>query len=113
MPRPRGEVAKSLGEAGEIAAETEALLTENGCNHGEYPEDVLEKLAGDFGNGAGGGWDSADSNWRVPAEELAKRKDFRSTRIFSIDPYTARDLDDALHCTDLGGAPKLSGAGPG
>lgn len=31
------------------------------------------------------------------------RRDFRGHRIFTIDPTTAKDLDDALHIIDLGG----------
>ena len=38
----------------------------------------------------------ADGVWRIPEEELAKRRDLRKEQIFSIDPPTARDLDDAL-----------------
>lgn len=34
--------------------------------------------------------------WSISGEELASRRDFRSSRVFSIDPPTARDLDDAL-----------------
>lgn len=30
------------------------------------------------------------------------RLDFRDHRIFTIDPTTAKDLDDALHIIDLG-----------
>ena len=36
--------------------------------------------------------------WAVPPVELARRRDLRGYRICSIDPPTARDLDDALHC---------------
>ncbi len=35
--------------------------------------------------------------WKIPDDELMKRKDFRDKLVFSIDPPTARDLDDALH----------------
>lgn len=31
------------------------------------------------------------------AEELGLRRDYRSNRVFTIDPETAKDLDDALH----------------
>ena len=34
--------------------------------------------------------------WAVSAADLAGRRDLRSDRVFSIDPPTARDLDDAL-----------------
>ena len=39
--------------------------------------------------------------WTPPASELAARRDYRSHRIFTIDPSNARDLDDALHITPL------------
>ncbi len=41
------------------------------------------------------------ASWSIPSEEKSKRLDLRKTRIFSIDPTTARDLDDALHITEL------------
>mmetsp|Transcript_57804 Transcript_57804/g.183268 ORF Transcript_57804/g.183268 Transcript_57804/m.183268 type:complete len:232 (-) Transcript_57804:191-886(-) len=34
--------------------------------------------------------------WSISQEEIKKRRDLRLHRIFSIDPPTARDLDDAL-----------------
>jgi exoribonuclease R len=30
--------------------------------------------------------------WQIPAEELAKRRDLREERIFSIDPPTAKSV---------------------
>lgn len=39
--------------------------------------------------------------WKIPEEEIAKRRDFRKDCIFTIDPATARDLDDALSCEKL------------
>ena len=40
--------------------------------------------------------------WCIPETELEYRRDFRDSCIFTIDPATARDLDDALSCEDLG-----------
>lgn len=40
--------------------------------------------------------------WQIPAAEFEYRRDFRSQCVFTIDPTTARDLDDALSCEDLG-----------
>ena len=40
--------------------------------------------------------------WRISSEELTQRRDLRGECIFTIDPTTARDLDDALHCKALG-----------
>ena len=45
---------------------------------------------------------SSKSEWKIPENEFQKRKDLRKKRIFTIDPSTAKDLDDALHVTDIG-----------
>ena len=39
--------------------------------------------------------------WRIPTSEFDYRRDLRKLCIFTIDPSTARDLDDALHCIQL------------
>ena len=40
--------------------------------------------------------DPQTCEWPIPEEELAKRLDLRKKRIFTIDPITAKDLDDAI-----------------
>lgn len=40
--------------------------------------------------------DPATGEWKIPEEELKLRVDLRKKRIFTIDPITAKDLDDAL-----------------
>jgi exoribonuclease R len=40
--------------------------------------------------------DPKSKEWIIPAEEISKRLDLREKRIFTIDPITAKDLDDAL-----------------
>jgi DIS3-like exonuclease 2 len=40
--------------------------------------------------------DPDTKEWKIPQEEIAKRLDLRDRRIFTIDPITAKDLDDAL-----------------
>ena len=42
-----------------------------------------------------------NTGWKISESELAVRRDMRQHRIFTIDPPTARDLDDALHVTEL------------
>eukprot|EP01035_Chromulina_nebulosa_P017433 gene17433-22985_t len=39
--------------------------------------------------------------WQIPLDEINKRKDLRDYRIFTIDPPTAKDLDDAVHIQEL------------
>ncbi len=40
--------------------------------------------------------DDNTSEWKIPQEEIDQRNDLRTKRIFTIDPLTAKDLDDAL-----------------
>ncbi|XP_030629597.1 DIS3-like exonuclease 2 [Chanos chanos] len=83
-----GRLAKSLGQAGEIEPETEAILTEYDVDFSEFSEEVLACLPQAL-------------PWTIPPEELSKRRDLRRECIFTIDPSTARDLDDALSCKQL------------
>ncbi|GHP01489.1 hypothetical protein PPROV_000024500 [Pycnococcus provasolii] len=85
------EIVGVLGEVGQRDAETVALLANEGIDitHPEnFPAAVDEQLAAAVGDG---------EHWRIPVEERTKRRDFTAKRVFSIDPPTARDLDDALH----------------
>ncbi|KAM4694026.1 DIS3-like exonuclease 2 [Discoglossus pictus] len=81
----QGSLLKSLGQAGEIEPETEGILTEYGVDFSDFSKDVLSCLPQNL-------------PWTIPKEEFQKRKDLRKACIFSIDPATARDLDDALSC---------------
>ncbi|KAJ8274659.1 hypothetical protein COCON_G00092840 [Conger conger] len=80
-----GRLAKSLGQAGEIEPETEGILMEYDVDFSEFSEDVLQCLPQNL-------------PWTIPPGELRKRRDLRKECIFTIDPATARDLDDALSC---------------
>lgn len=83
-----GQLAKSLGQAGEIEPETEGILTEYGVDFSDFSSEVLECLPQQL-------------PWTIPPEEFNKRRDLRKDCIFTIDPSTARDLDDALSCKPL------------
>uniref|UniRef100_A0A8C5ACW9 DIS3-like exonuclease 2 n=1 Tax=Gadus morhua TaxID=8049 RepID=A0A8C5ACW9_GADMO len=83
-----GCLAKTLGQAGEIEPETEGILMEYDVDFSEFPAVVLDCLP-------------TDLPWSVPPAELGRRKDLREECIFTIDPATARDLDDALSCKQL------------
>jgi len=93
---PFANNVRSIGEIGSIQAETTALLIENSVNHGEFQPEIMESLYRKLNfDGAG------ECSWTIPEEEIARRRDLRSYRIFTIDPPTAKDLDDALHITAL------------
>ncbi|XP_060098808.1 LOW QUALITY PROTEIN: DIS3-like exonuclease 2 [Heteronotia binoei] len=80
-----GQLSQSLGQAGEVEPETEGILTEYGVDFSDFSPEVLQCLPQSL-------------PWVIPPEELAKRRDLREECIFTIDPSTARDLDDALSC---------------
>ncbi|XP_039999974.1 DIS3-like exonuclease 2 isoform X2 [Xiphias gladius] len=83
-----GRLAKTLGQAGEIEPETEGILTEYDVDFSEFTDQVLDCLPKNL-------------PWIIPPEEMRKRRDLRKECIFTIDPATARDLDDALSCKQL------------
>jgi len=87
---PRGKLVKRLGDFGDIEAETEALLMQNEVDSAPFDDEIERELL-----------ERHPQGWSIPEEEIAKRRDLRETCIFTIDPPTARDLDDALHCFKL------------
>lgn len=90
-PNPKVIVTESLGRAGDLQVEVSALLAQEGVHDDDQlTPDVLGCLP--------------PTPWVPTPQDTAGRRDFRSQRIFSIDPPTARDLDDALsvQCLDNG-----------
>lgn len=96
--KPVCEILECIGEAGNLDAESMRLLrTFDICTDpyeeedGEPTDHVHESLkifTKDI--------DSKTREWKIPEAEINKREDLRNMRIFTIDPITARDLDDAL-----------------
>ena len=116
---PMATNVRSVGETGTIQAETEALLIQNEINHGYFTEEQLQPLREmlaqqnvlvNADTAIDPSLDPTTTSshelekavpWIIPEEEIAKRRDLRSYRIFTIDPPNAKDLDDALHITLL------------
>lgn len=102
---PWGHNVRFVGEAGAIHAETKALLCQHHVDHGDFPHSVLHGLQAFLPEETEDGMDTGanirGSRWKIPLEEIAKRRDLRNERIFTIDPTGARDLDDALSVTPL------------
>lgn len=83
---PIGEVIDVLGTSGDNNTEMHAILAEYGLPY-KYPEDVTafaEKI--DPG---------------ITDEEISKRVDYRDITTFTIDPFDAKDFDDALSIKTL------------
>lgn len=85
---PLAVVRQSLGQGGKIEARTTAILIEHAIHSADFRPDSLACLP--------------KVPWKIPPEEFKKRRDLRELRIFSIDPPTARDLDDALSIQSIG-----------
>lgn len=96
--RPACNVISSIGEAGNLDAESLRILKSHDIWSDEYEtegqkisEKVHESLrvfTKDI--------DPESGEWVIHPDELKSRVDLREKRIFTIDPITAKDLDDAL-----------------
>ncbi|KAJ2307760.1 hypothetical protein IWW55_000800 [Coemansia sp. RSA 2706] len=84
---PSAKYLRSLGERGSLEIETELILEENSVSTEAFAPGVLRCLP--------------KTPWRIPSTELKCRTDLRQECVFSIDPPTARDLDDAVSCREL------------
>ncbi|RKP12857.1 hypothetical protein BJ684DRAFT_10893 [Piptocephalis cylindrospora] len=87
---PMGHFVRALGAVGDKDTETEVLLLEHDCPHGEFSRKVLACLP------------EEGENWVVQDAHLAQgRRDLRDLPICSIDPPGCTDIDDALHVQTL------------
>ncbi len=78
---PEGELVERLGRAGDNDTEMHAILAEYDLPYRFDPR--IEEAAA-----------AIDS--RISEEEIARRRDFRDTVTFTVDPADAKDFDDAL-----------------
>ncbi|XP_052204958.1 DIS3-like exonuclease 2 isoform X2 [Diospyros lotus] len=79
---PQARVMHIFGRGGEIEPRIAAILFENAIFSSEFSCESLSCLP--------------CLPWEVPVQELKSRRDLRNLCIFTIDPSTATDLDDAL-----------------
>ncbi len=83
---PEGRIIDILGNEGENDAEMHAIMLEYGLPY-RFPKGV-ERQAQSIPD-------------EIPASEVKKRRDFRDVLTFTIDPYDAKDFDDALSIEHL------------
>ena len=83
---PFGKINEVLGDTGDNDAEMHAILAEYDLPH-KFPQNV-DKVAEKI-------------PMEIPAEEIKRRRDFRKTTTFTIDPVDAKDFDDALSIKKL------------
>ncbi|KAI9357436.1 hypothetical protein BD770DRAFT_344738 [Pilaira anomala] len=80
---PTGKLLEWIGPLGEMGTENSALLADNNIITLPFTPVALSGLP--------------EMPWTIPSYELEKRMDLRHELVFSIDPESAKDLDDALH----------------
>ncbi|WP_413667628.1 ribonuclease R [Mucilaginibacter sp. Mucisp86] len=78
---PIGRIKHILGAQGENDTEMNAILAEYGFPLA-FPAEVEH--------------DAEEISDVITSEEIAKRRDFRNITTFTIDPFDAKDFDDAL-----------------
>lgn len=84
---PIGEVKAVLGKPGDHNAEMNAIMLEHGLPP-EFPPHVLKAA------------EKIDDE--ITEDEVANRRDFRPTLTFTIDPWDAKDFDDAISFEKIG-----------
>lgn len=78
---PVGKITKVLGKAGEHETEMHAIMAEYGLPL-DFPQSVIK---------------AADKiSEEIPESEIKLRRDFRKIPTCTIDPFDAKDFDDAL-----------------
>ncbi|XP_066247740.1 DIS3-like exonuclease 2 [Euwallacea similis] len=81
-----GVIIDTLGRAGDLNVETLSILKEFCLDITPYTPDMVQFFP---------------KTKVIPQEELKKREDIRKECVFTIDPLTARDLDDAVSVKEL------------
>ena len=86
VDNPYGEVVEVLGNPGNNDTEMLSILIKNEFEI-KFPQEVIEQ--------------AESVGIELDPEEIKKRRDFRSTLTFTIDPFDAKDFDDAISYKEL------------
>lgn len=78
---PSGKIERVLGRAGSNNAELESILIDYNIEH-SFDQNIEQA--------------AQQINSYITEEEISKRRDFRFINTFTIDPFDAKDFDDAL-----------------
>lgn len=80
---PAGKLKEKIGLLGNLNTERHAILSGNSIITNDFTPVALSGLP--------------ITPWEIPDSEIEKRRDLRHELVFTIDPSTAKDLDDAVH----------------
>lgn len=84
---PLGKIISKLTDEHTIESRTQIILKSHNIDESAFYDLITKEIPND--------------DWQIPEEELNNRLDLREECIFTIDPPTAKDLDDALSCKKL------------
>lgn len=85
---PMGKLVKDYGEGGNLEVEKTILLEANDIDYDDtFSPEVNACLP--------------TKDFKITEDEIRKRRDMRKVLVCSIDPATAKDLDDALSIVEL------------
>ncbi len=87
---PEGKILRVIGKKGNNDAEMESIVLEKGFET-SFPAAIEEEAK-----------EIERTGKKITAEEIAKRRDMRGTLTVTIDPFDAKDFDDAISFKDLG-----------
>lgn len=82
-----GKIVEHIGDGNEMSTILQVILKQYDLQPNIYGEDILKTLP--------------EESFKIPQVEYAKRDVLTRQCIFTIDPDTAKDLDDALSCRVL------------
>ena len=88
MRNPQGKILRIIGKKGNNNAEMESIVLEKGFET-SFPKHVEEEA------------EEIEKNKKISEEEIAKRRDIRGTLTVTIDPFDAKDFDDAISFKQL------------
>eukprot|EP00808_Paulinella_micropora_P001439 g37203.t1 len=111
---PHGHYVRRIGEAGLAQTEYDCIALTHSIHHPPFPIQMLQ--AAGLPDRTGAEQQAVPFSWQVPAEEAARRRDFRRygetappiigqgsapCTVMSIDPPGCEDIDDALSVRQL------------
>ena len=85
---PLGYIVNEIGQFGDLNVETEVLLNRFHVYHNDnFSDEIMSEVKNKL------------KEIKITEEYIkkTKREDFRNELVFTIDPYTSKDLDDAIH----------------
>lgn len=86
--KPYGTIVEEIGRADELEAGNRAVLLKNSLRPLVFSDNIMAALPSE--------------PFIIPEAEYNSRENLTADQIFTIDPLTARDLDDAVSCKPLG-----------